>query len=238
MLVAVVVLAVVTIAAERGWLGMQLPLHPRQVDESWTTRYRRFLYAGGYGVQIGAGFATYIMTTAVYLTAALAVLTADPVAAFAVGVIFGAIRGLAIVIGAAGTRPERLRSIHRTLDGLAPASVVAAVGVQIVAAVAAAGLLAGSAIPGVVGVLAMGAVVAVLAGRVLSPSRPDPAPASGAQPESRATPTGRPNLPWFQLDQTGDGRRRTPDRPRDVAPSMHRRRHRRTARRTRSTGAA
>jgi hypothetical protein len=173
LLAAAVVLAAACIAAERGWLGLRLPVHPRQVDESWAVRYRRFLYAGGYGVQIGTGFATYIMTTAVYLTAALAVLTADPMAALAVGVIFGAIRGLAIIIGAAGTRPDRLRSIHRRLDDLAPASVVAALGVQIVAAVAAVGLLAGQAIPGAVAALALVAFVAVKAGRVLRVSPSD-----------------------------------------------------------------
>jgi hypothetical protein len=170
-LAAAVPLAVMSVAAEQGWLGIRLPVHPRQVDESWTVSYRRFVYAGGYGIQIGTGFATYIMTTAVYLSAALAILTANPLAALGVGVIFGAIRGLAIIIGAAGTRPERLRSIHRTLDELAPASVVAALGIQIVAAIAAAGLfLGGSGVPGLLGLLVLVVVVAVTVVRALRPA--------------------------------------------------------------------
>lgn len=167
-LMTALVLAVVSFATDRRWLGMRLPVHPRQVDESWTFRYRRFVYSGGYGVQIGSGFATYIMTTAVYLTVALAVLTGDPAIAFAIGVVFGVTRGLAVVIGAAGTDPARLRSIHRTLDELAPASVAAAAGVQVVAAVATAGLLlVGSAVPGVVALLVTSAIVAVVASRAL-----------------------------------------------------------------------
>jgi MFS family permease len=162
-LMIAVVLAAVCVAAERRWLGLRLPVHPRQVDESWTVTYRRFVYAAGYGIQIGSGFATYIMTTAVYLTAALAVLTASPVAALAVGVIFAATRGLAVLIGAAGTDPARLRTILRTLDDLAPASVAAALGVQVVAAVAAAGeLVSGSAIPGAVALLAMTTLVGAI----------------------------------------------------------------------------
>ena len=56
--------------------------HRYSVDERWLVKYRRWIYAGGYGVQIGTGFATYVMTAGVYLLLVLAGLTARPVEAF------------------------------------------------------------------------------------------------------------------------------------------------------------
>ena len=42
--------------------------------ERWLDQYRSWVYGAGFGWQIGVGFATYIMTTAVPITLALAVL--------------------------------------------------------------------------------------------------------------------------------------------------------------------
>ena len=75
----------VALAADRRLAGFQLPLHPRQVNELWLTRYRRWLYAVGFGAQIGSGFATYIMTAATYLMVVLAALTGSPALALATG---------------------------------------------------------------------------------------------------------------------------------------------------------
>src|SRR5437867_214866 len=47
--------AVVTALSDARVGGWSLPMHPRQVDERWLTSYRRWIYAGGYGVQIGTG---------------------------------------------------------------------------------------------------------------------------------------------------------------------------------------
>ena len=57
------------------------PFHRRQVDELWLGRYRPWVYASGFGWQIGVGVATYIMTAAVYLVVVLAALTASPAGA-------------------------------------------------------------------------------------------------------------------------------------------------------------
>src|SRR3954447_17837656 len=85
--------AAVALASDLRLFGWQLPDHPRQVDERWLTTYRRWIYAGGFGVQIGAGFATYVMTSGVYLLAALAVVSGRPDLAFGTGVLFGLVRG-------------------------------------------------------------------------------------------------------------------------------------------------
>jgi hypothetical protein len=129
------VLAVASDARIGGW---SLPLHPRQVDERWVVRYRRWLYASGYGVQIGTGFATYIMTAGVYLVALLAVLTGSATQAFAGGVAFGSVRGLCVVVAARAGTPDSLRSVIRRVDGWADASTLGAAvacgGVGVVAA--------------------------------------------------------------------------------------------------------
>jgi hypothetical protein len=141
--------------------GRSLPDHPRQVDETWMVRYRRWIYASGYGVQIGTGFATYIMTAAVYLTAVLAVLT-GPAGAVVVGLAFGVVRGLAITVTAGATTPDRLRALLRRVELLAPASVAVLVAVQGAVAVTAAYAAGGS-----VGALAV--LVAVAAPAIIAP---------------------------------------------------------------------
>lgn len=142
LLVVASLAAVCCVASDLGIAGRSLPVHPRQVDERWLAVYRRWIYAAGYGVQIGFGFATYIMTSAVYLTAALAVLSTSWSAALLVGVVFGAVRGLLIVTTAFTGTPEALRGLHRRLAGLERESRAAAVLVSAVVAVIAAPLVA------------------------------------------------------------------------------------------------
>jgi hypothetical protein len=130
--------AVVAVASDARAVPFTLPDHPRQVDERWLVRYRRWIYAGGYGMQIGTGFTTYIMTAGVYLVAALAVLSADPFAAFVIGLAFGVVRGLGILLAARAGTPAALRALLGELDaldglslrvaGLASAAVAATAG--------------------------------------------------------------------------------------------------------------
>lgn len=138
-----VLLSVIGIASDQAWFGRSLPVHPRQVDETWLAKYRRWLYAAGFGAQIGSGFATYIMTSAVYLTAALAVLTGSPAQAVLICLVFAATRGLLVLTAAWARTPDRLRRLHSRIAALAPASMTAAVAVQLWSAVAALGLTFG-----------------------------------------------------------------------------------------------
>jgi MFS family permease len=130
--------AVLAVASDARTVPFALPDHPRQVDERWLARYRRWIYAGGYGIQIGTGLATYIMTAGVYLVAALAVLSADPSGAFVIGLAFGVARGLGILLVARAGTPAALRALLARLDaldgsslrvaGLASAAVAATAG--------------------------------------------------------------------------------------------------------------
>ncbi len=125
----------VALAADRRVAGFHLPLHPRQVNERWLNQYRRWLYAAGFGFQIGTGFATYIMTAATYLVVALVALTGSPVQAVLTGLVFGLVRGAAVLLAARCRTPQQLRALHSRLELLAPASLRAVMLVEAIAAV-------------------------------------------------------------------------------------------------------
>lgn len=124
--VLVLLAAVTAVAADSPRVPFALPVHPRQVNERWLVDYRRWIYAAGFGAQIGAGFATYIMTAGVYLAAAVAVLTGEPAEALTIGLVFGTVRGLGILLTAPVRTPMALRSLAGQLDRLGPASLTAA----------------------------------------------------------------------------------------------------------------
>lgn len=154
--------AVVAAASDLRIGGRSLPDNPRQVDERWLTTYRRWIYAGGYGAQIGAGFATYIMTAGVYLLAWLAVLTGRPGTALAAGVLFGFVRGATIALAALARDPGRLQSLMARVDAAAGASVRLAASTYLAVAAAAAWLLGGPRVAALVAAaLAVGSVVAL-----------------------------------------------------------------------------
>lgn len=140
---AVAGLALLAAAFDARLGGLDLPGHGRQVNETWLTRYRSWVYGGGFGWQIGVGLATYIVTAGVYLTLLVLGLTGRPAAAFGVGVLFGLVRGLAILSGARLTTIERLHSFHRTFEDRRELSRRAMIGVQLLVAVTAAGLAGG-----------------------------------------------------------------------------------------------
>lgn len=149
--------ALVAVASDTAVFGRSLPDHPRQVDERWLVKYRRWIYAGGYGVQIGAGFATYIMTAAVYLTAALAILTGSAPAALLLGATFGAVRGLTILVAAPARAPEGLRAAHRRIAALDGPSLLGCIALSAVVAGLAAYAVAGPVVAIVVLVVALAA---------------------------------------------------------------------------------
>ena len=112
-----------------------LPQVRRQVPESWRRRMPVPLAAGLYGVLLGLGFTTFILTFAVWALAGVSVAVGDPALGLAVGLAFGAGRLLPVVVlapaattgaGAAlhaamAERPQILRSL-RAVDALALAA--------------------------------------------------------------------------------------------------------------------
>jgi cytochrome c-type biogenesis protein len=134
---ALAVAAAVALAAAVGEArGARIvPQVRRQVPESWRRRLPVPLAAGLYGVLLGLGFTTFILTFAVWALAGACVAAGDPALGVAVGLAFGAGRLLPVVVLAppAGTeagaaahaamaeRPAILRSL-RAVDAVAMAA--------------------------------------------------------------------------------------------------------------------
>ena len=89
---------------------------PRQVDENWLNEYRGWVYGLGFGFQLGAGVLTYITTAAVYVAFAAALLVGSPLAAVAVGAVFGLARGLTLLPARTILTTDALVAFHRRLD--------------------------------------------------------------------------------------------------------------------------
>jgi len=164
-------LAVVAAASDLRLFGFQIPYHCRQVNELWLNRYRAWVYGAGFGWQVGVGVATFIMTAGVALMVALAVLTMDPIAALGIGLVFGIVRGLAVVPARRITTPQALSDFHRRFDALGPVTRRLMIGVEgavaCTAALAAWGFVVTAALSLVVAAIV---VIARAAGRRVSPA--------------------------------------------------------------------
>jgi hypothetical protein len=105
-----------------------VPQVRRQVPESWRRRMPVPLAAGLYGVLLGLGFTTFILTFAVWALAGVSVALGDPALGLAIGLAFGTGRLLPVVVlapagggalhAAMAERPRILRSL-RAVDAVA-----------------------------------------------------------------------------------------------------------------------
>ncbi len=116
--------------------GFRLPVHHRQVNERWLDQFRPWVYGAGFGWQIGTGLVTYIKTAALYLMIVLAVLTASPVTALAIGALFGLVRGLAVLLGRGITSAATLAAFHRRFTEFGPVMLGIVVATELISAVA------------------------------------------------------------------------------------------------------
>ena len=96
-----------------------LPQVRRQVPEHWR-RVMPMPVAGGlYGILLGLGFTTFVLTLAVWALAAISVALGDPSLGLTVGLAFGAGRALPVVALAPWIDGRRGRPLRRA-DGRAP----------------------------------------------------------------------------------------------------------------------
>jgi hypothetical protein len=153
--------ALLAAASDSGVAGLRLPIHRRQVNERWLDQYRPWVYGSGFGWQIGNGLSTYITTAAVYLMVVLGALTAAPVAALAIGIGFGLVRGLAVLMTRTLTGPADLRAFHRRFAAVGPVVGRAVVAVELVASLVIA-VLVGARVDLAVAAGAVGAAVVTL----------------------------------------------------------------------------
>jgi hypothetical protein len=112
------------------------------VNSAWLSNYRSWIYGGGFGLQIGLGITTYVMTAAVPLMMVIGALTASPRAALAIGAGFGLTRGLAVLLGARVRNPEALYAFHRRFDSWNEPVRKAVIAVELAVAVVVAWIVA------------------------------------------------------------------------------------------------
>jgi sulfite exporter TauE/SafE len=124
-----------------------LPSLRRQVNEDWLRRYRRWVYALGFGFQLGLGVVTIVSASAVYLVFAAALLSGSPLLGAVIGGAFGLMRAMPLLATARVRLPRQLAGLDGVLrrwDG--PVRKVAVGSEAALAALAfAAGLVAASA---------------------------------------------------------------------------------------------
>ena len=132
--------AVVAVAAAAGEArGLRIaPQIRRQVPEAWRRVLPVPLAAAGYGVLLGLGFTTFILSFAVWALAGASVAAGDPAVGAAMGLAFGAGRALPVVAlaplgagsavtGAMCERPAILRGLRR-IDAVALVACAVALG--------------------------------------------------------------------------------------------------------------
>jgi hypothetical protein len=125
-LAAPAVAAAVAIAASAGEAtGARIvPQVRRQVPESWRRLLPLPVAGGAYGVLLGLGWTTFVLTYAVWALAAVCVMLGDVAAGVAVGLGFGAGRALPVLAGLGAVLAERPRLLRRArlADGVALAA--------------------------------------------------------------------------------------------------------------------
>ncbi|CAN5783480.1 hypothetical protein BH23ACT4_BH23ACT4_05540 [soil metagenome] len=95
------------------------PLKPwtprRQVNENWIGRYRGWVYGTGFGMQLGVGFAVFVMSWGYWAMLAIAFVSGSAAIGALLGATFGVGRGLLLLLSRRSTTTERLHSFHRTM---------------------------------------------------------------------------------------------------------------------------
>jgi hypothetical protein len=90
----------------------------RQVNERWLDDYRRWVYATGFGAQLGIGVMTIVVSSSVYGVWAAALVSAHPATGAAIGAAAGTMRGSTLLASARTDSPQRLVGLHERLQSI------------------------------------------------------------------------------------------------------------------------
>jgi len=124
--------------------GRPLPGPTRQVNEEWLHTYRRWVYGGGFGFQLGLGVATVVTTAGVYATLVIAAASGSVAAGAVVGAAFGLARALPVLAAGRVRSTDGLLEMDAGLRRLQPVAIRSAAAGQAalgLAAIAMAGLI-------------------------------------------------------------------------------------------------
>jgi MFS family permease len=114
------------------WRGLRPPGPRRQVNEDWLEIYREWVYGAGFGLQLGAAVLTQVATAAVWVMLLAAALTGSVAAGALVGVLFGLVRSVPVLLTSRVRDAASLRRLHMRAaawERPAAASTVVALGV-------------------------------------------------------------------------------------------------------------
>lgn len=112
----------VGLVADMGVYGVKLPTVRRQVNDAWLYTFRRWVYAVGFGAQLGLGVVTIVTTSTIYVALFAEFLSMSVSTGAAIGLVFGLTRSL-MTLQAAGSRtPEQLIALQARMTALDPVS--------------------------------------------------------------------------------------------------------------------
>ena len=116
-LLAIAAAAAVVVDSRRRAFGWH-----RQVDETWLTRYRGWVYGLGFGFQLGLGVVTIVSSASLYVMLAAALLAQSVASGVAIGAVYGLVRALPLL---ATWRVRTLTALQLALRRLDAAAGVA-----------------------------------------------------------------------------------------------------------------
>lgn len=116
-------------------IGVGPPGPERQVNETWIGAYRGWVYGGAFGLELGLGVATYVVTWGVYAMFVSATLTSSPLAGAVVGATFGLGRSATLFAAGYVDRPTRLTIFNRRLARVGPMVRLGAGGTLVLAGI-------------------------------------------------------------------------------------------------------
>jgi hypothetical protein len=108
-----------SIAATFEVTRLPVPTPHRQVNERWIGTYRGWVYGLGFGAQLGAGFATYVVTWTVPALVLTIAWLGDPALGAIIGAVFGFGRSVPVLAAGWIDRPARLSLFNQRLAGAA-----------------------------------------------------------------------------------------------------------------------
>jgi sulfite exporter TauE/SafE len=135
-----VLVTIVGVAGILDLAGVAPPGPARQVNERWIDSYRGTVYGFGFGAQLGAGLATFVVSWGVFAVLAAEFLSGSIAGGALIGGAFGLGRAAMPLASGWVDRPSRLTAFHVRLASLArPVHVSSAAVLVGVAALAAIG---------------------------------------------------------------------------------------------------
>lgn len=132
--------AIALTAGALDTFGVPAPGPERQVNEHWIGSYRGWVYGGAFGVQLGTGLSTYVVTWGVYATLAMELLSGSGLGGAVIGGVFGLGRSVGLLVAGRIDRASRLTTFHDRMARLGPVmTIVSGYGVIVLGVVFIAG---------------------------------------------------------------------------------------------------